>query len=59
MHYKGFNVLIQRRFSEFFFVHNFHLLGSGQSLGRSIGSLDKFFLDKLDVYIAEGQEGHS
>lgn len=56
MHYKGFNVLIECRFSEFLLIDNFHLLDDRQSLGGGVRPLNKFFLGKFDVYIAEGEE---
>ena len=51
-------MLIQCRSSKFFLIDNFYPLGGGQSLGGGIGPSGKFFLSKLDVCIAEGEEGH-
>ena len=58
MHHKGFNVLIQRRSSKFFFINDFYPLGGGQGLSGGVGPLGKFFLGKLNVCIAEGEEKH-
>ena len=58
MHHEGFNVLIQRRSSKFFLINDFYLLGVGQSLSSSVRPSNKFFLGKLDVCIAEGEEKH-
>lgn len=59
LHHKGFEILIQRYFSKFYVVNKFHLFGSEQSFGDNVRPLDKFFLCKLNVFIAEGKENHN
>ena len=58
MHQKSLGILIQRRLNEFLLINQLYLLDGEQSLGGGIGSADKFFLGKLDVCIAEGEEKH-
>ena len=59
MHHKSLNILIQRRFSEFFLINNFDLAGGWKGFFGGIGSLGEIFLSKLDVSITKGKEEYA
>ena len=56
IYYKNFDILIQYRFSKFFFINKFYFLGSGQSFGGSVGFLGQFLLVKININITEDKE---
>ena len=58
MNNKSLGFFIQRRFSKFFLIDKFYLLGNWLNLGGGVRPLDKFFLFKLDVCIAKGEKRH-
>ena len=59
MHHKSLNILIQRRFSKFFSIDDFDLVGSWKGFFDNVGSSSELFLRKLDVSIAKGKERHA
>lgn len=56
MHHKYFGTLIQRRFSNFFFVNKLYSLDSRQSLGDSVRPLSELFLYKWYICNAKIQK---
>lgn len=56
MYYRDFGILIQSRFSKLLFINKFYLFGVKQNLGSCVKTPGKFFLCKLDNYIAKSQK---
>lgn len=56
MYYKSLNIFVQIYLNKWLLVNLFNPLDSKQGFLDCIGSLNKFFFCKLDVYIAEGEK---
>ena len=59
MYHESFNILIQRRLSEFLSINDFDSTGSWKGFFGGVGSPGELFLSELDVSIAKGKEGHA
>ena len=59
MHHESLNILIQHRLSKFFSIDDFDLADSWKDFFGGIGSPGELFLNKLDVSITKGKEGHA
>ena len=51
MHYKSFNVFIQRFFCKFFLINKFDPAGTWEGFLDGVGFLGKLFLNKSDISI--------
>ena len=59
MHHKSLKILIQYRFSKFFSIDDFDLVGGWKEFFGGVGSPDELFLSKLNISITKGKEKYA